>query len=57
MTRTGGNQVGLYLGEDSQGVYVLGGNQDNMVCVRRYSWSLITNFRWPTETEGWREAA
>jgi uncharacterized protein (TIGR02594 family) len=57
MTRTGGNHVGLYLGEDSQGVYVLGGNQDNMVCVRRYAWSLITNFRWPTEAEGWREAA
>ena len=57
MTRTGGNHVGLYLGEDSQGVYMVGGNQDNMVCVRRYPWSLITNFRYPTEAEGWREAA
>ncbi|MCL6622928.1 MAG: TIGR02594 family protein [Syntrophobacterales bacterium] len=57
MSRPGGNHVCLYLGEDDQGVYVLGGNQDDMVCVRRYPWDRVTNFRWPTAAEGYEETA
>jgi uncharacterized protein (TIGR02594 family) len=47
MTRPGGNHVCLYLDEDDNGVYCLGGNQDDKVCIRRYSWDNVTNFRWP----------
>ena len=47
MTRTGGNHVGFYLDEDDAGVYIMGGNQANQVCIRRYAWEAVTNFRWP----------
>lgn len=47
MKRTGGNHVGFYLDEDAEGVYVLGGNQSDKVCVRRFPWNVITDFRWP----------
>lgn len=49
MTRTGGNHVTLYLDEDSYGIYGIGGNQGDRVSVRRYPWSIITNFRMPVE--------
>lgn len=33
--RTGGNHVGLYVGEDATHYHVLGGNQGNQVCIVR----------------------
>lgn len=47
MERPGGNHVGFYVDEDDDGVYVLGGNQGDRVCIRRFPWERITNFRWP----------
>lgn len=32
--RDGGGHVGLYVGEDDQRYYVLGGNQGNKVCIK-----------------------
>ena len=40
--------VALVLGEaDENHLYVLGGNQNNMVCVARYPKSLVLGYRWP----------
>lgn len=47
MSRTGGNHVCIYLDEDDQGVYCVGGNQGDRVSIRRFSWANITDFRWP----------
>ncbi|WP_294242387.1 TIGR02594 family protein [uncultured Sphingomonas sp.] len=35
-TRDGGGHVGLYVGEDSTHYHVLGGNQNDKVCIGRY---------------------
>jgi uncharacterized protein (TIGR02594 family) len=47
MSRTGGNHVFLYLDEDENGVYGIGGNQGDRVSVTKFAWANITNFRWP----------
>ena len=48
MTRPGGNHVGFYYDEDwDDGVRIIGGNQGNMQCIRRFPWDVITDFRWP----------
>jgi uncharacterized protein (TIGR02594 family) len=41
----GQHHVGLYLGEDNDGVFVWGGNQSNRVCVAHFPWEYVTNFR------------
>jgi uncharacterized protein (TIGR02594 family) len=46
--RVGGNHVAFYLSEDDTGVTVLGGNQGDAVSKAHFSWSAVTNFRWPT---------
>lgn len=35
-TRKGGGHVGFYVGEDDQSYHVLGGNQSDQVCIRRF---------------------
>lgn len=45
--RSGGGHVGLYLGENSQYYYVLGGNQSDSVSVTQIDKSRAQAFRWP----------
>lgn len=40
-TRKGGGHVGIYVGEDPVYYYVLGGNQNNMVCVTKIAKSRL----------------
>jgi uncharacterized protein (TIGR02594 family) len=61
MDRKGGGHVGFYVGPAPAGdgqllahgrppaamVYILGGNQDNQVCVRAYPLSRVVAWRWP----------
>lgn len=37
--------VGLYVNEDEDFIYVLGGNQDNMVCIKPYSKKRLLGYR------------
>lgn len=48
-TRVGGGHVGMVAGIDKDGgLYVLGGNQDNKVCVRKFPASRVpAGFRYP----------
>ena len=47
-TRKGGGHVGIVVGEDDKGnLLVLGGNQGNMVCVKSFSRSRVTGYRYP----------
>lgn len=41
--------VGFYLSEDQKDIYVLGGNQDNKVNVKKYSKNNLLGYRWPKE--------
>ena len=47
MSRPGGHHVGFYYDEDDEGVQILGGNQGDAECIKRFPWSMIMNFRWP----------
>jgi uncharacterized protein (TIGR02594 family) len=47
MVRPGGHHVGFYYDEDDDGVRILGGNQGDAECIKRFPWDMITNFRWP----------
>ncbi len=38
---------GFYVGETDKSVQLLGGNQNNKVCVRGYSKDRILGYRWP----------
>lgn len=46
-TRKGGGHVGLYVGEDSTAYHVLGGNQDDKVCISRIAKSRLYTSRRP----------
>jgi len=37
--------VGFYVNHDSRYVYILGGNQDNSVCVKRYPKNKVLGYR------------
>ncbi|MBW1729175.1 MAG: TIGR02594 family protein, partial [Deltaproteobacteria bacterium] len=37
--------VGLYAGQDQHNVYLLGGNQDNMVCIKGYPRERVLGIR------------
>ena len=39
--------VGFYLDQDSYGVYLLGGNQSDKVCIRRYPLERVLGYRVP----------
>jgi uncharacterized protein (TIGR02594 family) len=43
--RDGGNHVGLYIAEDATHFHVLGGNQGDMVCVKRIAKSRLMEAR------------
>jgi len=47
MSRPGGHHGGFYYDEDDEGVQILGGNQGDAECIKRFPWSMIMNFRWP----------
>lgn len=46
--RTGGNHVGFYVGQDSQGLLILGGNQGDQVCIEHHA-NNPTGFWWPVQ--------
>lgn len=39
--------VGFYVGETKYHYLILGGNQSNSVCVKKYRKSRLLGFRWP----------
>jgi uncharacterized protein (TIGR02594 family) len=39
--------VGFYVREDEKHIYVLGGNQDNKVSIKKYPKSRLLGYRWP----------
>ncbi len=39
--------VAFFVRSTSQHIFVLGGNQDNRVCVKAREWADVINFRWP----------
>jgi len=43
--------VGFYFGEDQKGIKVLGGNQENQVCIKTYSRSKLIGYREPKQKE------
>ncbi len=49
--------VGFYAGENKTHIYVLGGNQRNMVNVSRYPKSKFLGYRWPSTMAGSRTMA
>ena len=49
--RAAGGHVGLYLGEDANYYYTLGGNQSNQVCVKGEARSRAVAFRWPPDSD------
>lgn len=49
-TRTGGGHVAIYVGEDADAYHLLGGNQSDQVCIRRFSKDLAWSFRRPAYT-------
>lgn len=46
-TRNGGGHVGFYIDEDEDGIFVLGGNQNDSVNISYYGWENFLDFRWP----------
>lgn len=44
--------VCFYLSEDSNNIQVLGGNQNNQVCIASYPKARLLGYRWPTNKEG-----
>jgi lysozyme len=47
--RQGGGHVGLYVSEDDDYYHVLGGNQSDMVCVKKVSKANCVGMRWPSD--------
>jgi uncharacterized protein (TIGR02594 family) len=47
LSRVGGHHVGFYSDEDDDGVFLLGGNQSDKVCIRHFSWDVVQHIRWP----------
>ena len=47
LTRDGGGHVAIYIGESSDSYYLLGGNQSDMVNIKRLSKSRAVAFRRP----------
>lgn len=45
----GGSHVGFYIGESDGLVSTLGGNQDNMVSIKRYLKTRVKAYRWPSD--------
>lgn len=43
----GRGHVGLVYGSDEDGVFVLGGNQKNSVCISYFNRDAIRDYRWP----------
>lgn len=41
--------VGLYMCEDDEFVFLLGGNQGNRVCIQGYPKEQILGYRWPVK--------
>lgn len=50
-SRSGGGHVGFYVGEDSEALHVLGGNQSNAVNVTRISKNRLLGIRWPSSVK------
>lgn len=50
--RPGGGHVGMYVGEDDQNYHVLGGNQSDMVCFRRFEKKRMIAIRRPVYSIG-----
>lgn len=46
--------VGFLIKETPKTLFILGGNQDNRVCVQPYSKTKLIGFRWPGEKEGFK---
>lgn len=46
-TRVGGGHVALYVGEDDEAYHLLGGNQSDQVCIRRFPKTIAWAFRRP----------
>ncbi len=46
-TRDGGGHVGFYVGEDEKAYHVLGGNQDDQVCIKRIEKKRLYGARTP----------
>lgn len=46
--RPGGHHVGLYIGEDAQAYYVLGGNTGDAVAIARIAKDRLIAKRWPS---------
>jgi uncharacterized protein (TIGR02594 family) len=49
-SRDGGGHVGLYVGEDNLTYYVLGGNQEDQVCIARLAKNRCIAVRHPPWT-------
>ena len=47
--RPGGHHVGLYIGEDNDSFYVLGGNTGDAVAIARIAKGRLIAIRWPNE--------
>ena len=47
--RSGGGHVGLYVSEDDDYYHVLGGNQGDMVCIKKVSKANCVAMRWPSD--------
>ena len=48
--------VGLYVGEEKNYIKLLGGNQSNKVCVKRYPKFQVLGYRWPS-LEHWSDVS
>lgn len=47
--RAGGGHVGFYVSEDDDNYHVLGGNQNDMVCIKKVAKANCVAMRWPTD--------
>lgn len=39
--------VAFYISEDNENIFVLGGNQNNEVCIKPYKKNQLLGYRWP----------
>jgi uncharacterized protein (TIGR02594 family) len=46
-SRNGGGHVGFYISEDDEYYHVLGGNQMDMVCIKKVAKANCKGIRWP----------
>lgn len=49
--RSGGGHVGFYISEDADSYHILGGNQTDMVCVKKVAKAQCVGIRWPLGKE------